>query len=94
MKSTGWAKKRIVLIARKDIAARMRNEEEDMMLEKIRKWIHRDCVRRAQKAKDLLPLHCTSCGSQLTREDLYYDNCGVCAALPMPLEWMAAGAVE
>lgn len=57
------------------------------MFEKIKKWVHRGCTPRAQKAKDLLPLHCTSCGSQLTREDVYYDSCGVCLALPMPKEF-------
>lgn len=46
----------------------------------------RDCVRKSWKSKELLPLFCTSCGSQLTRTDIYYDNCGVCGVAPMPRE--------
>lgn len=44
-------------------------------------------VPRASKEGEILPLHCTSCGSALSRSDVYYDSCGVCGTLPMPLEF-------
>jgi len=50
-------------------------------------------VRKSSVAGQMTGMVCTSCGSQVTRTDVYYDQCGICGVLPMALpseEWFAA----
>lgn len=62
-------------------------------LQSASEWLHRNCIPRSRKGREFLQAYCTSCGSQMIREDVYYDTCGVCSLLPMSREIKAASEV-